>query len=292
MKHLLLPAIILLVATSSCRKACDFIHDHPDAHDNICRVTTITFGTFQAGISPPGSLQVGITYNKKGNPTDMLVLNAWVPFYTTEQHFRYDRFERLTDYIVNGRGGEPTPASGPLRGPSIIWHKYAYPHPDIVADTQLNYTNSPIDGPPPIADEGQLVSLYKFNAAGKMIATAQTFNLPQQPPPTFVPIAYDARGNKDLSIYTKIVYDSAVSVYRTNKVWQFVYQDYSRNNPVYVGAYPTFKPTPTNQFGLPTLLPIIANGPVPRFNIGASADLGNAYAIEYACSMPKGPVGY
>jgi len=41
MKHLLFPAIIFLFATTSCRKVFDFIRDHPDAHDSLCRITKI-----------------------------------------------------------------------------------------------------------------------------------------------------------------------------------------------------------------------------------------------------------
>jgi hypothetical protein len=94
-------------------------------------------------------------------------------------------------------------------------------------------------------------------------------------------------------MYTDITFDSAVNAYRTNKVWQLVFQDYSSNNPVYATTnFPFQLPTPTNEFGLPTQLPYINKGNLSNFGIGASAYLGNIYNIEYACSAPGGPFKY
>ena len=283
-----LAAVIALPALSSCRKVYDYIHAHPDAHDTLCRVTKLTIGN-------PGSkpVEFDVIYNNKGNPTDILLPDPYIFFTTTEKHFRYDRFDRLSDYITNFRSFDPGPDGPIFRSAALSWQKYAYPRPDIISDTVIEYVGVPIDGPPPIAPAGTAIYLYKFNTEGKMIATAQTVNLPHQPSPTFTPIAYDARGNRDLSVYTDVVYDSSISVYRTNKVWQLVFNDYSRNNPVYVSiGFPFQLPTPTNQFGLPTQLPYISSGAVPNFGLGASTYLGSVYNIEYACSAPRGPINY
>jgi hypothetical protein len=278
---LLLAGCITLLTLPSCRKVYDFVRDHPDAHDTLCRITRLSYGSPDTNHLDFSTPQFEITYNAKGNPVGILMVDKLTPYYALEQHFRYDRFDRLTDFILNYAGGPDVITYIPS---AIIWHKYAYPRPGIVTDTFLTYTSSPIDGPPPFAQPGQLIYLYKFDAAGKMIATAQTSFLPNQPPPVFSPIAYDARGNKDLSIYTDIVYDNSINIYRTNKVFQFVYQDYSRNNPTRTGI------SPTNQFGLPTQLPLIYEGPVPNFDEYFS--FAYTYYIYYACSAPKGPIDY
>jgi len=192
-----LTALITLSTLPSCRKVYDFIRDHPDAHNSLCRVTKLTYGT----VFPPGSpfiggIEVGIRYNAKGNPDSILLLHKPVPYFGMEQYFRYDRFDRLTDYILNYTGGlDPLP----YVPTAIIWHKYAYPHPGIITDTVFTYETAPVNGPPPIAKPGQGISIYKFDAAGKMIAIAETSNMPNLPPPVFTPVAYDARGNGDLS---------------------------------------------------------------------------------------------
>jgi len=280
----ILLAIVLVASLSSCRKFYDYIEHHPDAQDNACRITRVSVGN-------PVTLAFDIFYNNKGNPTDMLVLDPLMSFTTTEKHFRYDRWDRLTDFFVNYRLYDPGPGGPIFRGAALIWQKYAYPRPDIISDTVIAYPDPAvfINDPAPIAPPGAQINLYKFNAAGKMIATAQTVNLPHQPPPVFNDIAYDARGNRDLSIYTKVLYDSSICIYRTNKVWQLVFNDYSRNNVVYVNPYFPFQlPTPTNEFGLPTALPYITdNVPVANFGIGSPTYLGDSIHIQYACSIPQ-----
>jgi len=280
----LIPYILLtflaLSTITSCRKVYDYIRDHPDGHDSVCRVIRLSFGSPDTNHLNYGTPQIGITYNAKGNPVDMDLLNILPPYYALAQHFRYDRFDRLTDYISNYTGG-PDPI--PYKPSAVLWHKYGYPRPNIITDTFFTYTSTPWDAPPPNAEPGQTIYVYKFDAAGKMIATAETTNSPNQPPPAFAPIAYDARGNKDLSGYG-VKYDSAVNVYRTNKVWQLVYGDYSRNNPTRTGT------SPTNQFGLPTYLPMFDLAPVPSFRQYFTYSYD--YYIYYACAMPKGPTSY
>jgi len=268
----------------SCRKAYDLIKDHPDAHETFCRITQLTFG------EPPGTggLRLVVAYNAKGNPLSLRKLDPGNISWTPVLYFRYDKFDRLSDFMYTTEGG---PGYDSLLAPYLdppIWHKYAYPHPGIIVDTFLAYDTGPLNGPSPIAKPGVLIYIYKFNAEGKMIAVAETSNLPDQPAPVFNAIAYDARGNRDLSIYTNVHYDSTVNVYRTNKVWQLVFKDYSRNNPV----YNTSSATPTNPFGLPTRLPYVTNANVPNFYWYNPTYYPPYYYIDYACAMPKGPIDY
>jgi hypothetical protein len=286
--HFVLAAFLMLSITISCRKVYDFIHDHPDAHVSVCHITRIILGELDPA-RPWDVLQMGVTYNAKGNPLSLAELNPGKTIQTPELYFRYDKYGRLSDYMYTVAGGPGyDSATFPFTHP-FIWHKYAYPRPEVVADTMLTYDTGPLNGPSPIAKPGTTVYLYQFNAAGKMIATATTTYLPDQPPPVFQDIAYDARGNRDLSIYTDIRYDSSINPYRTNKVWQLVFQDYSRNCPVYT----TSPGTPANPFGLPTRLPFISgSAPVTNFNLYPFNTFIAYYYIEYACSAPKGPIDY
>jgi hypothetical protein len=271
----LLAVLTTLFTMSSCRKVYDYVREHPDAHDTLCRISTLNFG----------GLLMGVAYNAKGNPLSLTELNPGKPTPIEELYFRYDRFDRLTDFMYTYAGGPGWDSTHP--GDPLLWHKYAYPHPGIISDTLIEYLTGPLNGPSPIAPSGAGISLYKFDAAGKMIATAGTSNLPGQPAPVFAPIAYDARGNRDLSIYTNIVYDNAVNIYRTNKVWQLVFGDYSGNNPILTSS----PPTPVNTFGLPTTLPyILSTAPIPQFDI--YFPYVSSYNITYACSAPKGPIDY
>ena len=284
MSKFFLFALAVLITLPSCRKVYDFIHDNPDARDTLCRITRLTFSAYDPSIPQGNILQLGVTYNAKGNPLSLTEINPGKPIYTTELYFRYDRFDRLTDFMYTVAGGPFYDSTRP--GDPLLWHKYSYPRPDIIVDTFIEYLTAPLNGPPPIAQPGATIFLYKFNAAGKMIASATTTNLPNQPPPVFNLIAYDARGNRDLSVYTNIVYDNSINPYRTNKVWQLVFGDYSRNSPIFT----TSDATPTNQYGLPTRLPYITTADVRNFDWYSY--YVPYYYIEYACSAPKGPINY
>jgi len=276
----ILAAMASLSSLSSCRKFYDYIEHHPDAQDTGCRVTQLIY----ADNPMSDGLRMNITYNAKGNPVTLMQPSPRQFYIVTENRFRYDRFDRLSDYLEAAVGGGPED-EGRIYSPSI-WHKYGYPSPDIVTDTFITYPTTLYNQPSPIAPAGTTIFLYKFDAAGKMIATAESQKIPHPPKPVFSPIGYDARGNKDYGPGSNIVYDSAVNVYRTNKIWQLVFKDYSRNNPV----YKTSLPTPVNAYGLPTRLPYLYAEPLPTFEY-ISYYLPYYY-IEYACSAPKGPINY
>jgi len=274
----ILAAIISLSSLSSCRKVYDNIHQHPDVHDTLCRVTQLIYADNPMG----DGLRINITYNAKGDPV-LLSQSQLSHLLTSELRFRYDKYGRLTDYLYGT--GLPPEDSGRIYSP-FLWHKYAYPAPDIVADTFITYPTTLYNQPSPIAPPNTAVFLYKFDGEGKMIAIAESSKIPHPPKPVFSPIPYDARGNKDYGPDSRIVYDSAINVYRTNKVWQLVFGDYSRNNPI----YKTSLPTPVNAYGLPTRLPYLYAEPLPTFEY-ISYYLPYYY-IEYACSAPKGPINY
>lgn len=267
MKPLLLPAIFILFAATSCRKVCDFIRDHPDAHDSLCRVTVITFNVGEKYL---------ISYNERGNPVSMLE-STGTSINDLNRYFRYDRWDRLSDYM----------GAYPGNFGAIYWHKYAYPRPGYITDTVMFYETGDIRGPSPIAKNTAeyRISAYTLDAHGRI---AKIWSIPNDPP--HIPVLqsevhYDANGNLPLPD-SSLSYDDKVNPYRTNKVWQFIYQDYSRNN-IQKNDYfwfPTY-----NTFGLPLTIRNLQSYNIYPFDVVNRAD---EMQITYACTMPKGPIDY
>ena len=94
---------------SGCSKAIDYLRDNPDEVIKQCQVQTLQVYSDNAGT-------VDIDYNSAGNPVDMLYyfFDSTGPGNpsATDNHFRYDKRNRLTDYLQNyvsglfGRGRE------------------------------------------------------------------------------------------------------------------------------------------------------------------------------------------
>jgi len=271
MKLLLFPAIFILLTATSCHKVYDFIHDHPDAHDSLCRVTKISVINV---LDHPDTFN--ITYNEKGDPVSMVSTHTTYVGGNLDQYYRYDRFGRLSDYMLTFMAGTS----------AIIWHKYAYPRRNYVIDTVINYPPSgDVRDPSPIAADGSYFYLdtYNLDPHGRIVKATYDYN-PPYPPVTEV-ISYDAHGNKVQSDST-LTYDDRINVYRTNKTWQFLYNDYSRNNLVlkYALAVNLY-----NAFGLPTRLGNPKNQALYLFHL---TNVDNYIYISYACSMPTGPINY
>ena len=264
----MLTVFIILSTQSSCRKVIDYIRDHPDGHDTPCRITQI-----RVAVSPERPDTFNITYNAQGNPLTMLSTKPYYSGSNFEQYFRYDRFGRLSDYYTAFIKAEGV----------MLWHKYAYPHDNLVTDTLIPYTGS-IHGPAPIASDnpfGYYITGYTFDAQGRM---AKVWNMPytsQGSPQLDHEITYDANGNQPHSD-PGFSYDNKVNVYRTSKVWQFVYFDYSRNNLVRDDG--TFTPT-YNSFGLPLNLRALRIYTIrPYFDL---FDTGTEITLSYACTAPQ-----
>ena len=260
-----------LIALPSCRKVYDFIHDHPDAHDTLCRIQSIS------SVGPYGPLaKYIISYNAKGDPVTMIdSLRGFSG--TLDVYFRYDRLNRLSDLmsVYPGNFG------------AVAWHKYAYPRPGFITDTAMFYDTGDIRGPSPIAKNTYSYRITGFSqdAHGRIIKTWSIPNDPPNTPELQSVISYDANGNLPLPS-PDLSYDDKVNVYRTNKVWQFLYNDYSRNNVVKIDYY-FF--TNYNNFGLPLNLRNLQSYNIYLFgfyNTSSEAD------IVYTCSMPRGPIDY
>jgi len=255
-----LTALFTLSILSSCRKVYDYIHDHPDGHESLCRVMKMSVRTYYSA-----NLYT-FSYNAKGDPISILDSGRIGTFGNDDQYFRYDRFGRLSDYVGTFIG---------QTNDVIFWHKYAYARPNFITDTTLFYIGDVTKPSPNAADavNGYSIHAYTLDAYGRIAGI------------------YDANGNLVQSNPDRY-YDDKVNVYRTSKVWQFVYQNYSRNNllPRSPGnPYPRLPDPVYNDFGLPLQLP---NSFERTMGLFGENNIDPTIDITYACALSNGPINY
>lgn len=262
---------LLILLLSSCKKVIDYIEQHPDAYVPPCRITNYRV----SGGDGTGTNFV-VSYDAKGNPITMMDSDR-VNAIGIDQYFRYDKVNRLSDYMQ---------AYAPATG-AIEWHKYVYPRPDYVIDTAMFYETGDVRGPSPIAKNTYeyRINAYTLDQLGRIVKIWSIPNDSPNTPSLQNTVVYDANGNLPVA-YPVLIYDNKVNVYRTSKTWQFVYQNYSRNNLEY--SVSSFSPR-YNGFGLPLNLDNLEFwnfNPFDQFNPGPEA------TIDYACDLPQGPVVY
>ena len=254
----------------SCQKAIDYIEQHPDAYVPPCRVTN--FRTVVSGI--PANYVV--SYDEKGNPISMLDSNRATPV-GYDEYFRYDKQGRVSDYML----------AYPPATYAVEWDKYFYARPDYVIDTAMFYETGSVFGPSPLAKntDEYYIRAYSLDKLGRIV---KVWSIPLDPPytPTIASIlVYDANGNLTPP-NPELSYDNKVNIYRTSKTWQFVFQDYSRNNLQHPGD--GFLPQ-YNVFGLPLQLDNLEQFFYLTFG---EENYGPTATVEYVCDVPKGPVVY
>ena len=215
----------------SCRKERLLLEKDPDAIGQFCRIDTFNFG------SPPTYYeQVKVSYNGNGDPVSMhsLILPIEDGPQFDNIFFRYDKYNRLTDliYVYPDLG----PHTGYPFGDIDSWQRFTYPSPRIVVDSFYNYDGPGISyagpGDPPIANPlvaGNLtVNRYYLDEQGRTVKTENLYVAAMDSGSFYT--TYDRKGNK---VIPGTVYDDKINSYRTNKVWQLIYQDYSLNNLIY-----------------------------------------------------------
>ena len=220
---------------TGCEKAFDYLKDHPGENARLCHIQKLEF-------SWPGgqSTEISINYNADGNPTAMI--STGTPSTTEEYHFRYDKYGRLSDFMLTYYGSA---------GGVVIWHEYSYPDKKTIIDSAYEYTgnlNDPVH-PTDFSAHGEGIFIYSLDASGRIIKSTEPSS-DSSTPPYVTNFAYDVRGNL---VRPGVTYDNKVNVYQTNKVWMFVYNDYSVNNPLAQDFSP-IRITGYNAAGLPTAL--------------------------------------
>ena len=278
--HSLLALAITWLILPSCHKERLLLEEDPDAIGKFCRIDTFSFDTQQP------SEQVIISYNRAGNPVTML---PTVPDMYGEDfddlYFRYDKYDRLTDFIYVFPVTYPYTVF-PL-GAIDLWHRFTYPAPGIVVDSFFNY-----DGPgiPPVANPLSgyttlIVSRYEQDDRGRTIKSEVRYVTDSFSTVTYT--AYDRKGNR---IIPGAVYDDKINIYRTNKVWQLLFQDYSMNNRITPATYPyPASIISYNKLGLPLLYDATPANPNPDLFVYFSFYYFNYMSVSYSCDPSAKP---
>lgn len=229
---------------------------------DFCNIHRITF------IGPSGPDTITFVYNAFGNPIrgDRAFVDDGSPRYI----FRYDGQGRLQDFIgaYNNGAGE-------------FWTRYSYSDDNrIVWDTTFTLVNQIVSWPPP--ENGFFLSDKKeYDQEGRITEITSYFHGTYGPVPDTSFVAgsqsyiYDARGD-----VVGPTYDDKINYHRTNKVWMFIDDQYSENNPFPIDAY--------NNYGLPTKMNFNVNqSPFPVYSpVLFMLNYANT-VIDYDCELPN-----
>lgn len=183
--------------------------------------------------------EIVVHYTAAGNPVEMLHVKGSNSADLQDFHFRYDRFNRLTDFQMN-------PSISPA---ALEWHTYTYPSNKVVVDSVYG-ENDPAAiiaaRPNPDAFSGVITHLLD-NDRRIVEDLANWYNGSFRDTTYF---QYDEWGNL---IRQGAVYDNKYNPYLTNDVWRFIYEDYSVNN-LLRGPFPPVVITQYNARGLPEIM--------------------------------------
>jgi hypothetical protein len=227
---LLLPVVLLLLGGAKTG------HDHK-GHTGL----QITALKPYPGESGKGD-SIIFRYNHKGNPisiTRMAEAGA-----NGDYIFRYDAQERLTDY------------AGPCQdGLFESWHHYYYDNNNRIAGDTVYYFGR-VGDQGPLPDPGApkpydalyigQTDRYEYDGTNRIVKVIRTFNDGNM---VTICYTYNKAGNlaKRATTFSTTPelnettvfgpYDNKVNMHRTHPIWQFIDQDYSRNNPFTADAY-------------------------------------------------------
>ena len=208
------------------------------------------------------------TYNALGNPVSIIHQRD---IGDDNLFFKYDKTNRLTDFIIAYAN---TAADG-----GDQWHRYSYdPHNTtrIIADT--DYISYETDNGKITSYYGIELTTFEYDAQERISKTTEIVMADAIDDTIVTAYTYDSHGNLEAS---GAVYDNKVNVHRTNKIWMFVDNNYSVNNPVDNGTY-TY-----NQGDLPLTIATNSSAQVAGFDfmvIGYPNSQKNV-TISYACKL-------
>ena len=224
MKKSLLAAIaVAALFFSSCAK-----HGIIPSGNTIdyCRITSISGGGFGDTLS--------FYYNPDGTPShvERLIVSDGSPKYL----FRYDRQGRLLDYVAAFDNGA-----------AESWTRFYYDEPSrTVVDTEYTLAAQYVTWPPAFFGD-EVVERKGYDELGRIISYDHFFVLKKADGSdtaeflTSQTYTYDRAGN-----VTGLPHDNKVNLHRTNRVWQFIDNDYNNNNTLPVQRY--------NSDGLPGVM--------------------------------------
>jgi hypothetical protein len=257
MKQKLLPLLAIIATTSSinCSKVCDQVYNHPGQPLTYCNIKTFNV-SFRNTYN-----EFSVEYNSNGHPKDVIAKNAGGPpqNYSLEQHFRYDKKGRLTDWITNYPGLQQVKQ----------WRTYHYVTSSKVQDSTYAGLGALITDAHPLYNQSSVVGrMLDFDRYGRIIKiTTPATNTVQN-------IVYDANGNSN----QYPAYDTAINIMQTNSVWMFVNLNYNVNN--YVS---NLGQTVTYTYDSSNMLPVNVSIADAFGGTFMSVFTVNSLGIEYDC---------
>lgn len=259
--------LIIIIVTfymAGCKKLYDHVDKDPGQEFKYCDIKK-----FKVWFNDSYN-EFNVIYNNKGQPKDVLGINPDTPLtnFSFDQHFRYDKKGRVTDWILNPPGQQQV----------WLWDTYRYLSPTQVLDTTYalyGYGSYISDPRPPLVPVGPIrVRLFDYDQYGRVIKMTNAQN------PSEVTIyEYDANGNS--TFYPSNAYDSAVNMMRTNKVWMFVNNNSDVNN-LRVNYYGSNIFT-YNSYMLPTSMVLVPKDATTNGEQFMTAFVFDKMVVEYDC---------
>jgi hypothetical protein len=266
----------MMALGSGCKKVYDYIEQHPTGTCDACKIVQVKVTPAGSGIQ---AMVYDVSYDKKGNMISMLTKDRYDGS-MYDLYFRYDKQNKLTDYIVTRVGSN-----------NVEEWRYYYYYPGKIIDTfYLNVTNSEAlatDPTPPyhVQLAHKLVEEQTLDSKGR-VTNVKTYNAAS-------PLQYTTNWNyvynasENLTFNPTPIYDNKINPYRTNPTWQLVQRDFSVNNAFYNLDDPRPSlPLPSivsyNEYGLPTKYVINDSyGNRPMFGM----PFYNSIEITYNCDL-------
>jgi len=245
-----LPILTTLICSSLLFSGCIKSNEYLQKLDDIgksCRIKTFIYTSFSPEVDT-----LSLHYNILGD-----LDSATYPQGSTQPnfYFRYDNHRRLLDFVNAFHAGN-----------GLYWFRYFYPNEESAnASTDTLYMSpaETTNWPPPI-NSGKAWTAFEYDSLGRLSFVNNNGSEP-------VSYSYDARGNLIIDETFLHGPDDKINLNRTNRVLQFLDQDYSVNNLFIANAY--------NSYGLPTDITIV--------NVGAINFLGftpyKTAKVEYEC---------
>lgn len=213
--------LVVGISFAGCQKIYDYVHSPINGNTEYrsCSIRQIT------GYYPYfDDIHHMFSYNKYGNPEK--VVNDRVGTGSPNMWFKYDKYNRLIQLI--------RPYSN---NNYETWNKYGYNAKNqIVRDTQYEFGPF-VDSVPsitPMIMARRIYTVYEYDAFNRISMKKDSnviFNSILVRQKFF---NYNSKGNL---VGENLVYDDKISILRTNKIWMFLAQDYSVNNPVIAAEY-------------------------------------------------------
>lgn len=246
--------IVSLLILQGCKKAVDFLENHPYAGQGFCQVGQFSY--LNSYLVPDTMI---FTYNLLNNP----VTGIRHPRSSTGYPnfiFRYDKYNRFTDLIgafdINN-----------IEYGVESWDRYFYDSFNRIIKDSSYIFPSIVNGEPALGGHAQIqIITYEYDSKNRVSKEIKVFGA-RALTSTYT---YDQHGN-----LAGIPHDNKINIHRTNKIWMFLDKDYSINNPA-TASY-TY-----NNYGLP--IKIVPNtGTMEFMSIGYTSLEYVEAEIQYMC---------